>query len=169
MNQKKTGVILLTGLSGSGKTTISQALHSTLQKQGHSCIYLDGDVLRNIVNVSGFDEQSRKTYNLSIGKLAALLEAQEHLVILALIAPYADTRLEMKNFCKNFLEVYISTPLEVCITRDPKGLYQKATQGEISNFTGISAPYEAPQHPALVLNTAALSIEACVTNILALL
>jgi adenylylsulfate kinase len=154
-------VILLTGLSGSGKTTLAQALSKVIRKKGATPVILDGDDIRKIFGTTGFDEISRKQHNLRVGSLAAVLEEQGHVVIIALIAPYEDVRAQMKAMCSRFFEVYLSTPLEVCIQRDPKDLYKKAISGEIKDFTGVSAPYFPPAKPDLELNTAELGIEEC--------
>lgn len=97
--------------------------------------------------------------------MASLLESQGTVVIVSLISPYKDTRNEIRSMCKKFIEVYVSTDINVCIQRDPKGLYAKAIAGEIKDFTGISAPYYAPDNAEVILDTATLSIEACTGKI----
>ena len=114
---------------------------------------------------NGFDENSRKEHNRTVGRLAALLEQHQQLVIVALISPYRDVRDEVRKLCDRFIEVYVSTDLETCRKRDSKGLYKKAIAGEISNFTGISAPYEKPLQPEIELSTSLLTQEEC-TNLL---
>jgi adenylylsulfate kinase len=161
----KSGVLWLTGLSGAGKTTIANNIISNLQQKKYRPILLDGDVMRSILKQTGFDEQSRKEYNLLIGQLASLLESNNQFVVVALISPYREIRDQIKSLCKNFIEVYVATDLETCKARDPKGLYKKALAGEIDNFTGISAPYEIPLQPEIIVNTALLTQEAA-TNIL---
>ena len=161
----KSGVLWLTGLSGAGKTTIANNIISSLKQKNYRPILLDGDVMRSILKQRGFDEQSRKEYNLLIGQLASLLENNNHFVVAALISPYRKIREEIKGLCKHFIEVYVATDLETCKARDPKGLYKKALAGEIENFTGISAPYEIPLQPEIILNTALLS-QAAANNIL---
>jgi adenylylsulfate kinase len=161
----KAGVLWLTGYSGAGKTTIANNIVSSLQQKGGSPIFLDGDVMRAILKHNGFDERSRKEYNLLIGQLVSLLESNNQFVIVALISPYREIREEIRRLCKRFIEVHVSADLETCKARDPKGLYKKALAGEINNFTGISAPYEMPLQPELVLNTAVLT-ETDSTNIL---
>jgi adenylylsulfate kinase len=162
---KKAAVLWLTGYSGAGKTTIANNIVSCLQQKNGNPIFLDGDVMRTILKHTGFDERSRKAYNLLIGQLVSLLERNNQFVIVALISPYRETRDEIKKLCKRFIEVHVSADLETCKARDPKGLYKKALAGEIENFTGISAPYEMPLQPELVLNTAVLT-ETDSTNIL---
>jgi adenylyl-sulfate kinase len=162
-------VILLTGLSGSGKTTLGNAIMKYLIANGRSCVFLDGDDMRKIFNDTAFDEASRKAHNLRVTRIAALLEEQGQVVIMGLIAPYHQTRREMRELCNRFLEVYLNASLEVCRERDVKGLYAKAERGEIASFTGLSAPYEVPENPNLVLDTSALPVEECRDRILALL
>ncbi len=154
----KPGVLWLTGLSGAGKTTLAKGLILELQNKGIAPIYLDGDELRDILERGGFDVESRKLHNLQIGRLAALLEKQGHVVIVALISPFADVRREVKSFCKNFSEIHIDASIGTCIKRDPKGLYKKALANEISDFTGISSPYEAPTQADLVISSDRVSI-----------
>ena len=161
----KPAVVFLTGLSGSGKTTISKALVEKYKKHGIIPVLLDGDEIRKVIHQTGFDEESRKKHNLNVGYMASLLESQGNVVIVSLISPYVDIRNEIRNMCKKFVEVYVSTDIKVCIERDPKGLYAKAIAGEIKDFTGISAPYYAPENPELVLDTAVLSISACTEKI----
>ena len=159
-------VLFLTGLSGSGKTTIATALLQQLNENGVAPVVLDGDDIRNAIQLTGFDEESRKKHNLNVGYMASLFEAQGHIVIVALISPYADIRDKIRGMCKKFIEVYLSTDVKVCMERDPKGLYEKAIRGEIPDFTGISAPYFPPEHPELIIDTAILTIRECTNKIL---
>lgn len=162
-------VIFLTGLSASGKTTIANALYGKLKWQGIEATILDGDEIREAGKNSAFDEVSRKAHNLYVGRMAAELENQGECVIVALIAPYQDIRNEIRKMCKNFKEVYVSTDINVCIQRDPKGLYARALKGQIENFTGVSAPYFKPENPELILDTATLQLNQCVDNIIHIL
>lgn len=130
---------------------------------------LDGDEIRNVIKLTGFDEESRKKHNLNVGSMAKLLEAQGNLVIVSLISPYQEIRKQIRSMCNRFIEVYVATSLSLCIKRDPKGLYKKALSGEIKDFTGISAPYEPPEHPELVLDTATATAEECADTIIAYL
>lgn len=161
----KPGVIFLTGLSGSGKTTIAKSLVEKYKKRGIVPILLDGDEIRKVIHQTGFDEESRKKHNLNVGYMASLLESQGKVVIVSLISPYIDIRNEIRAMCKKFVEVYVCTDIKVCIERDPKGLYAKAIAGEIKDFTGISAPYYAPENPEVLLDTAVLSIQECTDKI----
>lgn len=167
--QPKPAVIWLTGLSGSGKTTIADKLVAALNEKNIKSVKLDGDEIRNAIKLHGFDEDSRKKHNLNVGYIASLFEKQGNIVIVSLISPYRDVRDEVRTMCQRFLEVYLSTDLDTCIARDPKGLYQKAIAGEIKDFTGISAPYEAPLNPELNINTATLDVDKSVSKIMALL
>lgn len=161
----KPAVIFLTGLSGSGKTTVARALVEKYKKRGIVPVLLDGDEIRKVIHQTGFDEASRKKHNLNVGYMASLLESQGNVVIVSLISPYIDIRNEIRGMCKKFIEVHVCTDIKVCMERDPKGLYAKALAGEIKDFTGISAPYHAPVNAEVSLDTAALSIEACTNKI----
>lgn len=155
----KPAVIFFTGLSGSGKTTIARSLVTKYKNVGINAILLDGDDVRKFTGQSGFDESSRKMHNLQVGSMAALLESQGHVVIVSLISPYPETRKKIRKMCKNMIEVYVSTDLDQCIKRDPKGLYAKALIGEIKDFTGISSPYYPPEDPEVVIDTELLCIQ----------
>lgn len=159
-------VVFLTGLSGAGKTTIANKLVEKLKKKGLAPVLLDGDEIRNAINLTGFDEESRKRHNLNVGYMAKILESQGKIVIVAMISPYEDIRQQIRTMCNKFIEVHVATDIKVCIERDPKGIYLKAISGEIKNFTGISAPYHPPQNPELVIDTAYMSIEECAVKII---
>lgn len=159
--EPKPAVIWLTGLSGSGKTTIAQQLKNDLNYKSVYPVILDGDDIRRVFKQQGFDEETRKKHNLNVGFIASLFEKQGNIVIVSLISPYADIRYEVRELCSNFIEVYLSTDINTCIARDPKGLYKKAITGEIKNFTGISAPYEPPLNPELKLDTSTVQVRQC--------
>ena len=149
-------VVWLTGLSGSGKSTIAQGLEGALQSQGVPVKILDGDALRASLNKDlGFSKEDRAENIRRTAIMAKSLVDSGVVVIVALISPYAEGRQKARELFEDgqFLEVFINTPLEICIQRDPKGLYAKALKGEIKNFTGIDAPYEVPTKPALALDT----------------
>ena len=160
------GVIWLTGLSGSGKTTLSVALREALLiRFGIYAVVLDGDEVRQALGTSGFTRADRDAHITRIGKLASLLEGQDHYVICSFVSPYAETRQKVKEMCTHFLEVFMDCPLEVCEERDVKGLYARARKGEIKGFTGIDDPYEVPTQPDLLLSPHQMEIEeevACV-------
>lgn len=168
------GTLWFTGLSGSGKSTIASALEAHLVARGQQAYRLDGDNIRHGLNRNlGFSPEERQENIRRIGEVARLFADAGVLAIASFISPYRADR----DLCRAihqeaqlpFLEIFVDTPLEVCEARDPKGLYAKARRGEIPNFTGISAPYEAPEHPDLVLPTQQLSLEQSVARCLQLL
>lgn len=165
-------MIWFTGLSGSGKSTIAIALERELHKRGLLCRILDGDNIRSGINNNlGFTEADRIENIRRIAEVSKLFVDTGIIAIAAFISPSNDIREMAANIIgkDDFLEVYVSTPIEECERRDVKGLYAKARRGEIKNFTGISAPFEAPAHPALTLDTSALSLEESVNKLLELI
>lgn len=165
-------MIWFTGLSGSGKSTIAIALERELHKRGLLCRILDGDNIRSGINNNlGFTEADRIENIRRIAEVSKLFVDTGIITIAAFISPSNDIREMATNIIgkDDFLEVYVSTPIEECERRDVKGLYAKARRGEIKNFTGISAPFEAPAHPALTLDTSALSLEESVNKLLELI
>ena len=163
---KSNCVIWLTGLSASGKTTIAEALTDDLKTLGHRVEHLDGDLVRKMFPGTGFSREERDRHIKRVGYLAALLEKHDVCVVASFISPYREARDFVRTQCRNFIEVYVSTPLEECERRDPKGLYIKARSGEISNFTGISDPYEPPEKPEIEIDTTGLTVEETVEQIL---
>lgn len=167
------GVMLwFTGLSGSGKSTVAIALERALQKRGLLCRILDGDNIRSGINKGlGFTAEDRRENIRRIAEVAKLFVDTGIITIAAFISPSNDLRRMASDIigAEDFKEVYISTPLEVCEARDVKGLYAKARRGEIKNFTGISAPFEVPEHPALSIDTSKVSLEDSVKQILTFL
>ena len=165
-------MIWFTGLSGSGQSTIAIALERELHKRGLLCRILDGDNIRSGINNNlGFTEADRIENIRRIAEVSKLFVDTGIITIAAFISPSNDIREMAANIIgkDDFLEVYVSTPIEECERRDVKGLYAKARRGEIKNFTGISAPFEAPAHPALTLDTSALSLEESVNKLLELI
>lgn len=165
-------MIWFTGLSGSGKSTIAIALERELHKRGLLCRILDGDNIRSGINNNlGFTEADRIENIRRIAEVSKLFVDTGIITIAAFISPSNDIREMAANIIgkDDFLEVYVSTPIEECERRDVKGLYAKTRRGEIKNFTGISAPFEAPAHPALTLDTSALSLEESVNKLLELI
>ena len=152
--KKKGFTIWFTGLSGSGKTTVSQRVAEMLDERGVQSEILDGDIIReNLSKGLGFSKEDRDTNIKRIAFVCKLLTRQGAACIAAAISPYRETREYARNEIKNFVEVYVNSPIDVCIERDVKGLYKKAIAGDIKNFTGISDPYEPPVNPEAVCYT----------------
>jgi adenylylsulfate kinase len=155
MAEDKGFCLWFTGLSGSGKTTITIELVKELRQRGSKLEVLDGDVVReNLSKGLGFSKEDRDTNIRRIAFVANLLSRNGVPVITAAISPYRDIRDEARQLMDGrFIEIYAKAPLEVCEERDVKGLYAKARAGEIKEFTGVSDPYEAPKDPELVIET----------------
>lgn len=165
-------MIWFTGLSGSGKSTVAIALERELHRRGFLCRILDGDNIRSGINNNlGFSEADRIENIRRIAEVGKLFIDTGIITIAAFISPNNDIRKMASSIIGNddFLEIFVNTPLEVCEERDVKGLYAKARRGEIKNFTGISAPFEAPEHPALTLDTSKLTLEESVNRLLGLI
>ena len=164
--------VVLTGLSGSGKSTIAIALERELQQRGLLCRILDGDNIRSGINNNlGFSAEDRVENIRRIAEVGKLFVDTGIITLAAFISPNNEIREMAAGIIgkEDFLEIYVSTPLEECERRDVKGLYAKARRGEIKNFTGISAPFEAPTHPALSLDTSKLSLKESVDQLLDLI
>ncbi len=159
-------VIWFTGLSGSGKSTLSEGLYEKLKDKGLKVEHLDGDSIRDIFPKTGFSKEERNRHIRRVGFLASKLEQNGVIVIASFISPYQETRDFVRGLCKNFIEVYVSTPLEECERRDVKGLYAKARKGEITQFTGIDDPYEVPVNPEISIDTTNISVEEAVKEIM---
>lgn len=164
-------VVWFTGLSGSGKSAIAIAVEQALAESGKLVYRLDGDNLRHGLNRDlGFSPEDRKENIRRVAEVAALLADAGIITLVSFISPYRD----MRDFAREragdcFFEVYVKASLETCRARDPKGLYKKADDGEIQLFTGVSAPYEAPVRPDLVLDTETCSIADAVKQIVELI
>lgn len=161
-NSHKSGIIWLTGLSGSGKSTIANAAARELFEQGYQVTVLDGDNVRHGLNKDlGFSDDDRKENIRRIGEVAKLFVEQGTIVITAFISPFQEDRQIVRQLVEDgeFHEVFVKCELNVCEERDPKGLYKKARNGEIPFFTGIDSPYEEPSAPELELDTGELSRE----------
>lgn len=165
---QKGAVLWLTGLSGSGKSTLARAVEKTLVEKGHLAYVLDGDNIRHGLNRDlGFSPEERAENIRRVGEVAKLFADAGVIVITAFISPYrADRAAARKIQGERFLEIFVDAPLEVCESRDPKGLYRKARAGEITDFTGLDAPYEPPEEPDLTIDTTKQSVEAAVEAIL---
>lgn len=162
-------MVWFTGLSGSGKSTIAIALERELHKRGLLCRILDGDNIRSGINNNlGFSAADRVENIRRIAEVGKLFVDTGVITLAAFISPNNDIRKMAASIIgeDDFMEVYVSTPIEECERRDVKGLYAKARKGEIANFTGISAPFEAPEHPALLLDTSVLTLEESVNQLL---
>ena len=164
------GVMLwFTGLSGSGKSTVAIALERELHKRGLLCRILDGDNIRSGINANlGFSAEDRRENIRRVAEVAKLFVDTGIITIAAFVSPTEELRQLAQQIIgeDDFKEIYISTPIEECERRDVKGLYARARRGEVKNFTGISAPFEAPQHPALSLDTSKLPVEESVKHLL---
>lgn len=159
----------LTGLPGSGKTTLARAFHQRLQSAGHDACVLDADVLREGINSDlGFSREDRGENVRRISEIARLFVMEGFVAIVSSIAPYrADRERARQRFPEGqYFEVFVDAPLEVCIERDPKGLYRRARAGTASQVTGVSAPYERPEHPDLALMTGEVPVQGCVDALL---
>ena len=169
MNQR--GLTLwLTGLSGAGKTTISDALEIVLRERGCKLERLDGDIVReNLTKGLGFSKEDRDTNIRRIGFVSHLLTRNGVIALVSAISPYRDIRQEVRETIGDFVEVYINAPLNICESRDVKGLYARARAGEIKHFTGIDDPYEAPLNPDIECRTDLETIVESVAKILAYL
>ena len=159
-------VLWFTGLSGSGKSTIAVRVHEALLGRGAEVEYIDGDALREVFPNTGFTRADREEHLRRTGYMASRLAAHGVTVIASFVSPYRESRDFIRRLCPGFVEIYVATPLEECERRDVKGLYARARRGEIRNFTGIDDPFEVPEHPELVLDTRALSVEQCVAEVL---
>ena len=162
-------VIWFTGLSGSGKSTLAHAVEEVLHQQGCRTFVLDGDNVRHgLCGDLGFTVKDRQENIRRIGEMAKLFMEAGIIVLTAFISPYRSDRNRVRSMVgqNDFVEIYCEATIEVCETRDVKGIYKKARAGEISDFTGISSPYEAPETPELSLNTGMSSLESCVQRVM---
>ena len=164
-----TGFVLwLTGLSGAGKSTVAAKLAPALAERGHRVELLDGDEVRtNLCQGLGFGREDRDTNIARIGYVAGKLAKHGVAVLVAAISPYREARDQVRTSVDNFVEVYVAAPVSTCAERDPKGLYAKALSGEITNFTGVSDPYEPPAQPEITLHTEAESVDDSVHQVIA--
>src|SRR5450830_470428 len=162
-------VLWLTGLSGSGKSTLSMALEHALTGLGYSCYVLDGDNLRRGLNANlGFSPSDRTENIRRVGEVAALFADAGLICITAFISPYRADRLRARQCCtRPFHEIHVAADLGACEARDPKGLYKKARAGQVPDFTGISAPYEAPEQPDYIVDSASETLAASVEKLIA--
>ncbi|MGB2907116.1 MAG: adenylyl-sulfate kinase [Candidatus Aminicenantaceae bacterium] len=167
--QQKGVVLWFTGLSGSGKSTLALAVEEKLFERGHLCFVLDGDNIRHGLNKNlGFSPEDREENIRRIGEVGKLFADAGVISMTAFISPYRQDRDKARSLLAegSFVEIYVQVPLEVAEQRDPKGLYKKARAGEIKEFTGISAPYEEPSFPELVVDTGELDLEQSVDKVI---
>jgi adenylylsulfate kinase len=167
-NNVKGVTIWLTGLPCSGKTTIANALSKILKEEGYKVEIIDGDVIREYISKGlGFSREDRFENIRRVSFVAKLLTRNDVITIVAVISPYREMRKMAREMIgENFVEVFVNAPLEVCEKRDVKGMYKKAREGIIKNFTGIDDPYEPPENPDIELKTDILQVEECVEKIL---
>lgn len=161
--------VWFTGLSGSGKSTIAIALEQRLSQMGILCRILDGDNVRTGINRGlGFSEEDRRENIRRIAEVCRLFTHTGIVTLAAFVSPTQELRTMAEEIigAEDFAEIHVSTPLEECERRDIKGLYAKARRGEIGDFTGISSPFEEPQHPALRIDTTNKRVEECVDEVL---
>ncbi|MGY3186374.1 adenylyl-sulfate kinase [Lysinibacillus sp. TE18511] len=167
-NKHQSFILWFTGLSASGKSSVANAFAHRLFERGNQAFVLDGDNVRHGLNKDlGFDEAGRKENIRRIGEVSKLFVESGQIVLTAFISPYREDRQVVRELVEEgeFIEVYVRCSVETCEKRDPKGLYKKARNAEIPNFTGISAPYEEPANPEIILDTERYSIEECVDRL----
>lgn len=162
----KAFVLWFTGLSGSGKSTLADKVFDRLSEDGRKLEKLDGDVLRGVFPSTGFTKEARDEHIKRVGFMASRLEKHGVTIIASFISPYGETRQFVRDMCTNFIEVFVNASLDECEKRDVKGLYKKARDGQIQNFTGIDAPYEEPVNPEIIVDTNKETIEESVASIL---
>ena len=171
-NGHKSALLWFTGLSGAGKSTIAHAVEEKLHQMGCRTFVFDGDNVRHGLCADlGFSKEDREENIRRIGEMAKLFVEAGVIALTAFISPFRADRERVRQLLgeRDFVEIYCRCPVEICEQRDVKGLYKKARQGEIREFTGISSPYEEPQAPALTLDTAELPLEECVARVIAVL
>ncbi|HHF2952514.1 TPA: adenylyl-sulfate kinase [Vibrio diabolicus] len=169
LKQQKPVVLWFTGFSGSGKSTVANAVESKLLALGKHSYLLDGDNVRHGLNKDlGFSDLDRIENIRRIGEVAKLFVDAGNIVLTAFISPFISDREQVRQLMQQgeFLEVFVDTPLEICEQRDPKDLYKKARAGEIKHFTGIDSEYQAPISPEIHIKTAELSVEACADQVI---
>ncbi|MFD1415599.1 adenylyl-sulfate kinase [Oceanobacillus jeddahense] len=169
LNNHKSAIVWFTGLSGSGKSTISVELEKELHHLGVRTYRLDGDNIRHGLNKDlGFGPDGRKENIRRIGEVSKLMVEAGLIVLTAFISPYREDRNEVRKMMEHgeFIEVFVNASIKTCEARDPKGLYQKVRAGKMKGFTGVDAPYEAPVNPEIILNTDVESIEESVQKLM---
>jgi adenylylsulfate kinase len=168
-NGHRGAIIWFTGLSGSGKSTLAHALEEALYQRGCRTFVLDGDNVRHgLCGDLGFSTKDREENIRRIGEMAKLFMEAGVIVLTAFISPYRADRERVRGLVEHgdFIEIYCDTSIEICETRDVKGLYKKARAGQIGEFTGISSPYEIPEKPELAVNTGTAELDVCVQQVI---
>ncbi len=168
-NGHRPAILWFTGLSGSGKSTIANLVEKELYARGIHTYLLDGDNVRHGLNRDlGFTDADRVENIRRVGEVARLFVDAGLIVLCSFISPFRAERRMVRELVREgeFVEIFVDTPLEDCVRRDPKGLYARARAGEIRNFTGIDSPYEAPEHPELVLQTSATAAAGCAERVI---
>ncbi|RLF44464.1 MAG: adenylyl-sulfate kinase [Thermoplasmata archaeon] len=158
--------VWFTGLPCSGKTTIAREVKRRLEEKGIDVELLDGDTVRDYIRNKDFSKEGRNKHLRYIALMAKLLSKRGVIVLCSFVSPYRENRDFAREINENFIEVYVKTPLEICIQRDVKGMYKKALAGEIKGFTGIDDPYEEPENPEVIVETDKESLEECVNKVL---
>lgn len=169
---QKACVLWFTGLSGSGKSTVANAVESMLFQNNNHSYLLDGDNIRHGLNKDlSFSDDDRVENIRRIGEVAKLFADSGLIVLSAFISPFRSDRQQVRELLNDgdFIEVFVDTPLEICEKRDPKGLYKKARAGDIKNFTGLDSPYEKPEQPEIHLQAGSMSVETLAEEVLAYL
>ena len=172
INKHKSVVLWFTGLSGSGKSTMSHALEERLFNKGCRTFVLDGDNVRHGLNSHlSFSDKDRKENIRRIGEVSKLMMEAGFIIMTAFISPFREDRIAVRNLIPNgdFIEIYCKASLETCEARDVKGLYKRARAGEIKNYTGIDSPYEVPENADLIIDTEQETIENSVSIIISFL
>ncbi|MFZ3221861.1 MAG: adenylyl-sulfate kinase [Rugosibacter sp.] len=168
-NSHRGAIIWFTGLSGSGKSTLAHAVEESLHQLGCRTFVLDGDNVRHgLCSDLEFSVKDRQENNRRVGEVAKLFLEAGVIVLTAFISPFRADREKVRGMVMHgdFMEVYCDCPLEICESRDVKGLYKKARDGQIAEFTGISSPYEVPETPELTVNTGTAGLDACVQQVI---
>lgn len=172
LNGHRSVMLWFTGLSGAGKSTLAHAVEEHLHQKDCRTFTFDGDNVRHgLCSDLGFSSEDRVENIRRVGEMAKLFLEAGVIALTAFISPFRSDREKVRSLVPHgeFLEIYCRCPIEVCETRDVKGLYKRARAGEIKNFTGISSPYEEPENPELVVETGHLSLEECVAKVVELL
>ncbi|MCD6480668.1 MAG: adenylyl-sulfate kinase [Thermoplasmata archaeon] len=158
--------VWFTGLPCSGKTTIAREVKRILEEKGRDVELLDGDTIRDYIRNKDFSKEGRNKHLRYIAVMSRLLSKRGVIVLCSFVSPYRENRDFARSICDDFVEVYVKTPVEVCIERDVKGMYKKALNGEIKGFTGIDDPYEEPENPELIVETDKETLEESTNKVL---